>query len=481
MKSLCSFTSHDDEKLRDIIAAVPGVIYQFISRPEGSQGFSFLSEGVKELFGVEAEEVYRDIKAISSRVHPEDKRDYWDSIYTSSKNGCAWCSEFRIVTPEGGEKWVQGIAKPEQLSNGVTLWNGVLLDITARKALEAELNYLSTHDQLTGLYSRAFFETEIARRGTTAAGSTAIIVCDIDGLKLINDTFGHSEGDRLLTGAAGIIGNCLRSGDIAARIGGDEFAALLPDTTQQETEEISRNIRDAIVNHGLTSFKIPFSISVGFAVSGEGDESLSSVFKAADDSMYREKLHHTGSMRSKIIHALGTALEARDYITDGHASRLQGMALMLAMAAGLPEKKFGDLRLLARFHDIGKVAIPDEILFKSAPLESSEAATMRKHCEIGHRIALSLPDLAPIADWILKHHEWWNGSGYPLNLSGEQIPLECRILAIVDAYDAMINDRPYRKAMSATQAIAEILSSAGTQFDPALASSFAQLISGSDY
>jgi PAS domain S-box-containing protein len=182
---LCSATPHDEENLREIIATVPGVIYQFIIRPEGRREFSFLSEGIKELFGIGSEEVYRDIRAISSRVHPGDKRDYRDSIFTAAKNVCAWYSEFRIITPDGMEKWVQGIAKPQRLSNGVTLWNGVLLDITTRKKLEAELKYLSTHDQLTGLYNRSYFENEIVRRGTMTASNTAIIVCDIDGLMIL--------------------------------------------------------------------------------------------------------------------------------------------------------------------------------------------------------------------------------------------------------------------------------------------------------
>jgi len=126
------------------------------------------------------------------------------------------------------------------------------------------------------------------------------------------------------------------------------------------------------------------------------------------------------------------------------------------------------MRLLAQFHDIGKVGIPDRILFKPGPLTPQEIEEMRKHCEIGHRIALSAPDLVPIADWILKHHEWWNGQGYPLGLKGEEIPLECRILSIVDAYDAMTNNRPYRKALPHQVAMEELIKCSGTQFEPHL-------------
>jgi len=135
-----------------------------------------------------------------------------------------------------------------------------------------------------------------------------------------------------------------------------------------------------------------------------------------------------------------------------------------------------DLRLLAQFHDIGKVGVPDSILFKAGPLNAEETIDMRQHCIIGQRIAILAPDLVPIADWVLKHHEWWNGEGYPLGLKGEEIPLECRILAIVDAYDAMISDRPYRKALTHAEAMKELMKCSGTQFDPQLVQKFVQLL-----
>ena len=151
---------------------------------------------------------------------------------------------------------------------------------------------------------------------------------------------------------------------------------------------------------------------------------------------------------------------------------MQDLVESLAIAIGLPEHKVTDLRLLAHFHDIGKVGIPDRILFKPGPLTTEEVVEMRRHCEIGHRIALSSPDLVPIADGILKHHEWWNGNGYPLGLKGEEIPLECRILSIADSYDAMTSDRPYRKGMAHEEAVAEMLRCSGTQFDPRLVQHF---------
>jgi len=221
---------------------------------------------------------------------------------------------------------------------------------------------------------------------------------------------------------------------------------------------------------------MPLSISVGMDVCTGGETTLNETYKNADRNMYREKLHSQQSGHSAIVATLAQALEARDFVTDGHADRLQYLMEKLAVAAGLPASDLPDIRLLGRFHDIGKVGIPDQILFKPGRLTDEEYEIMKRHCEIGYRIALASPELAPIADWILKHQEWWNGEGYPLGLAGEDIPLPCRILAIVDAYDAMTNDRPYRKAMSGSDAVAELVRCAGRQFDERLVRLFVNIV-----
>ncbi|MFY9120286.1 MAG: HD-GYP domain-containing protein, partial [Syntrophomonadaceae bacterium] len=180
--------------------------------------------------------------------------------------------------------------------------------------------------------------------------------------------------------------------------------------------------------------------------------------------------------RSAIFQTLVKALEIRDYITEGHTDRLQSSVRAMAEALGLPDRVIKDLQLLAYFHDIGKVGIPDYILFKEGKLTEDECRIMQRHCEIGHRIALSAPELTIISDWILKHHEWWDGHGYPLGLRGEEIPLECRILSIADAYDAMTNYRSYRPTRTHQEAVEELRRQAGSQFDPDLVKVFIELI-----
>ncbi len=352
-------------------------------------------------------------------------------------------------------------------------------DITEFKQTEKRLKYLSQRDSLTGLYNRSYFEEEMKKLETDItylAASVGIIVCDVDGLKEINDTLGHKKGDELLGIAARMISEPFRQDDLVARIGGDEFVVLLPNSPVHAVERACQRIRQAVEKHNESSPELYLSISVGFAVSNRNERNMRDLFIEADDNMYREKLYHVRSPRSALVNTLMKALEARDFITEGHAERMQSMIIKLGQRIGLPDYSLNDLRLFAQFHDIGKLGIPDRILFKPAGLTIDEMRVMQGHCQIGCQIAQSAPALSHIADWVLKHHEWWDGSGYPLGLSRDKIPLECRILSIVDAYDAMTSDRPYRKALPPDQALANLQRAAGTQFDPDMVKEFIRIL-----
>ncbi|OPX90150.1 PAS domain S-box protein [Pelotomaculum sp. PtaB.Bin117] len=348
-------------------------------------------------------------------------------------------------------------------------------DITERKQMEEKLKYLSMRDSLTGLYNRTYFDEEINRLKGGRQPPLGIIVCDVDGLKLINDTMGHEAGNTLLVSTANLIKSCFRSGDMIARIGGDEFVVLLPCTDRHAVESACHRIREIIADYNIANPELPLSLSIGFAISDNQTKSPNELFAEADLNMYREKLSHSQSTRSIIVKTLKKTLEVRDFATEGHAERMQKLVVHLATACGLPDYRLNDMSLFALFHDLGKIGIPDMILFKPGPLNEEEHLIINKHCEIGYNIANCVPDLIPIADWILKHHEWVNGCGYPLGLRGEEIPLECRILAIVDAYDAMTSDRPYRKAMNQDEAMAELIRCSGTQFDPRIVQKFVEI------
>lgn len=347
-------------------------------------------------------------------------------------------------------------------------------DVSERRMTEEKLNFLSFHDTLTGLYNRAFFEDVLTKLESQRKKGIGLIIFDLDGLKLVNDSFGHEQGDNLLVRAAELIESCFGNKDVIARIGGDEFAVLMQDMTIESLQASVSRVQTKLAEQERTSRRIPLSLSIGYALCVKSVMSMRDLFREADNNMYREKLHRSQSTRSAIVQTVMSLLEARDYITEGHAERLQDMVTRLARAVGLPENRMTELRLLAQFHDIGKVGIPDRILLKAGALSEDEMIEMRRHSEIGHRIAQSSPDLLPVADWVLKHQEWWNGKGYPLGIKGEAIPIECRILSIADAYDAMTSDRPYRKAMSQEAAFSELRRCSGSQFDPSLVEVFIQ-------
>ncbi len=343
----------------------------------------------------------------------------------------------------------------------------IIRDITDRKKMEQDLKYLGLHDVLTSTYNRTYFEAELLKIASENNNGAGIISCDVDGLKLINDTLGHRAGDELLQLVARLLNSCIAEPDFVARVGGDEFAVLIFAPNQQKMTSIANAIKNAVTQYNKNNPQLPLSLSIGWAIDSTSNN-IDTLLKEADNNMYREKMHQSLSSKSAIVQAMMQALEARDYITEGHANRLQSLIEAICYELQLPGPTIADLRLLAKFHDIGKVGIPDAILFKPDRLTEDETAIMRRHCEIGFRIAKSANDLAPIAECILKHQEWWNGQGYPLGAAGEEIPLPCRILAIADAFDAMTNTRPYRPAMKIQDAVKELRRCAGTQFDPNL-------------
>ena len=340
----------------------------------------------------------------------------------------------------------------------------VLRDVTKIKKAEENIKYLSFHDKLTQLYNRAYFDTELKRLDTERQLPLSLIIGDINGLKVINDAFGHEHGDKLLIRIADILKECFRNEDIAARWGGDEFSAILPQTSLDKTMNIIDRVYTKCRENSTDT--IPLSMSMGAAAKESMSENIKNVFKKAEDRMYKHKLIENKSVRSSIITSLGKALAERDYETEEHTRRMKKYAILFGKALKLPDSKLDELSLLSTLHDIGKIAIPDNILLKPAELTEKERELIKKHSEIGYRIAMSTAELAPIADAILHHHERWDGNGYPYGLKGEKIPLTSRIIFIVDAYDAITNDRPYRKASSKEFAFSEINRCSGLQFDP---------------
>lgn len=406
---------------------------------------------------------------ISDLLVPPDKKGEYQRADQMVRRGAVPQGESVRMRKDGSLVQVSYASFQIELDGEPVGYYVIYTDITARKEAEEKLKYISFHDPLTNLYNRYYFEEKMREYEINRPEFLGFVICDIDGLKIINDTLGHKAGDEFLIETSTLLAANLDEDAILARIGGDEFVILLPGYKKEDVEVLVKQIRTVIAAYNSAPPKMHLNISIGYSVMEDNiGQDISQLFIEADDYMYRDKIHRGKSARSAIVQTLMTALEARDFITEGHAERLQILVTDIAKALDLSEKVINELRLLAQFHDIGKVGIPDNILFKPGPLTPDERKTIQLHSEIGARIAQSTPDLAPISDWILKHHEYWDGSGYPYGLKGTEIPLECRILAIADAYDSMTSDRPYRQAMSQEEAIEEIINCSGSQFDPAI-------------
>lgn len=350
-------------------------------------------------------------------------------------------------------------------------------DITERKRYEEKLKYLSLHDQLTGLYNRAFFEEELNRLSDSREYPIAMISADLDDLKLINDTTGHQKGDQMLKAAAEVLKQSLRSSDILARVGGDEFVVILPRTDKKVGEDIIERLKENVTCYNREHAGLSLGFSMGVATAEDSSTPLTELFRQADDLMYQDKLQRSAGSRERLIDTFFATPHAETDKDDrDRALRMAGMCQKLGVKAGLSTRQLSNLVLLCRVHTLGKVAIPHRILVEEGPLTEKEYEIVCQHPQKGYEIAKTSPVLKETAELILKYHERWDGNGYPLGLKGEEIPVECRILAIVDAFCAMTSDRPHRRAVRKADAVAELKRCAGTQFDPALVEVFLSVL-----
>jgi diguanylate cyclase (GGDEF)-like protein/PAS domain S-box-containing protein len=440
----------------------------------------FISEGCFELTGYKPESLLQNAElSFNDLIKPEYRELIWEKWTQTLLKKDVFRDEYPIVTASAEVKWVLEQGRGVYGKDGeVIAIEGLIIDITARKEREEEIEYLNYHDVLTGLYNRRFFEPEKERFDQPDQLPLSIIIGDINGLKLINDALGHAEGDKLIVKIAEILSGCCRRQDILARTGGDEFSILLPKTSNEVAYKIIKRIETACEEYrnNTPGEACHTHISLGCATKKSAGESLKSVIKDAEDRMYRSKLLQKGSFHSSVIASMKTTLFEKSQETQEHAGRLIELSRAVGQKMNLSNEQLNELELLSTLHDIGKIGIKDSILNKPGKLTEAEWVEMKKHPGIGYRIAMASPELAPIADFILYHHERWDGNGYPHGLKGEDIPLLSRIIAITDAFDAMTEDRPYRKAMIREAALAEIERNIGSQFDPEIAKIFIKLV-----
>jgi diguanylate cyclase (GGDEF)-like protein len=348
-------------------------------------------------------------------------------------------------------------------------------------------------DPLTGVYNRRFFYESLHKelhRHERYGSPVSIALFDIDDFKAINDSLGHSAGDDALRRVARVVGGLMRATDSFARLGGEEFALLLPETTQLDALLVAERLRTAIARHRILPDR-RITVSGGVSSCPNDAASPDELMKQADAALYWAKRNGKNlcAIASEVVlddertpgdsmlahlHALVSTIDAHELSTKDHSENVAAYAVAVGQALGLTPEHIVRLRRAAFLHDIGKVAVRRAVLEKPSALDADEWAEMRLHAPVGATM-LAHSGLLEEALWVRHHHERLDGGGYPDGLAGDQIPFESRILFVADAFEAMTSDRPYHRGVEPSVALAELRRCAGTQFDPQVVTTFERL------
>lgn len=410
-------------------------------------------------------------------IHPSEElaEKYTKEDNYVMQNKKSICTQTTLNTSEGKEIYTEAVKVPVIDKNGASVGVvGLILDITEKKEAEEKLKRLSFTDSLTGLYNRAYFDEKAQEILCEECLPVGVIMGDANGLKLVNDTLGHNQGDELLKLAANVFKDVCDENQLVFRTGGDEFVILVPNTTDYECESIIKRIYKQCMayKHDL----IEVSLSLGFSVTNNLNKSVYDALKEADDRVYRQKLLQRNSLSSSMMYSLQTGLQDKSLETKDHTDRVLQYSLIIGQRLSLHSSAMDELTIVARLHDIGKIGISEEILLKGARLTEDEFEIVKTHSEKGYRIIKASNQLDNIANGVLSHHERWDGKGYPLELRGEGIPIASRIVSVADSYDAMLNNSIYRKPLSKEEAMNELKRCAGKQFDPDIVKVFIEYL-----
>ena len=358
-------------------------------------------------------------------------------------------------------------------------------------------------DTLTGLKNRLALDRELeteVERAQRSGEPLSVVVGDLDYFKSVNDRLGHKAGDVALVRAAQVLMRHRRAGDTIARTGGEEFTILLPGATEHEAYLVAERMRTAVEREFVDDPAV-LTFSFGIATYPDHGRNADAVIEAADQALYAAKA--LGRNRCVIVNpeisaifapeagrgadevqlatlvSLAEALDLRDTGTSDHSWTVGRYCGLIAAELGLPPERVKRIEVAGVLHDIGKIGLPDAILQKPGPLAKTEMAEIRTHPEIGAQI-LNSRGLEDVREWVLAHHERPDGKGYPAGLADPDIPLEAKILAVADAYEAMIADRVYRPGIDERAARAELLRCSGEQFDSRVVAAFLAVLNRAD-
>jgi len=380
-----------------------------------------------------------------------------------------------LINKDGIEIPVEDSAAPIFQEDGAIV--GVVLvfrDVTYKRGVFRTIEYLSYHDELTGLYNRRFYEEELKRIDSPRSLPLTIVMGDVNGLKLVNDSLGHAYGDELLQKVSKAIKQGCRMNDIVARLGGDEFVILLPNTDIVETNIIINEIKNIALKEVVNC--LPISISFGYATKLDRMQDIQEVFIKAEEAMYRQKLSESAIMKSKTVDLIMNKLHESNHNEKRHSIRVSELCEACAKKMNFDTEEINQIKLAGFMHDIGKIGIDEHLIDTVEDISNTEFNEIKRHPEIGYRILSSVHEFSEIANYVLDHHEQWDGKGYPKGLKGDEISIQGRIIAIANSFDSMVREGTYKQALSESEAINELRNCAGSQFDPSITEIFIEVI-----
>lgn len=462
----------------------------FIYRVEGDQNILFADNNVVHLYGCESFEEFIDYigNSFHNMVHPDDLKNSTNMINTQTIDSGHRHDylRYRIITKQGEIRFIEDFGHIVYDNSGKGYYFVFIVDIGEEEYYNEYFNSFAEGqieamnwkvDHLTGLKNFVAFREDLDNNLLCSDTSVCTVaIFDIISLKKINQSAGRREGDKLIRALVQSIYEHMPAGSKVYRGYDAEIIVVCRDISEKKVLDRIRETAASCksqVFYGVSS-------TDNAPISGDSIKKNESLLQALHEAQYDlliKKMLYGKSVKSQSIGSLVRALEEVDQDTEEHVKRTRNMGVALGRRLGLPDAQLTILELMCLLHDIGKIAIPLEILNKPGKLTNAEWAALRSHADKGYQIAIASKELKPIADYIRYHHERWDGKGYPAGLAGENIPVISRIISIVDAYDAMVNDRCYRKALSTEHAMKEIRDNAGTQFDPHMAEIFLELLS----
>ena len=460
-----------EKKYRELVENTPDIIFSV----DKSGSLTAANSRFFEQYSLDKGEILG--KKFSRLDLPEEYLNRWQKLFENAiESGKKQREEIHITTGnDGEEKYFEVELIPLWREENIAGMRCMQRDVTRRKKAEKKLRWISFHDELTGLPNRSYLTKEMERLNEAKHLPVGVILADVNGLKIVNDAYGHDKGDELLKIAADVLKKSVRGEDIAGRWAGDEFLILLPNSDKKEIQRVKSSLEKSFTERKLNEIEV--SASLGQAVKEEREEKFSEVIERADEDMYEKKLAEGKSAKNNIVKGLIDSLHEKSCESRDHCSRLVELGREMGEKLNLSSSQLDKLSLLANLHDAGMITISEDILKKPEELTKEEWKEIKSHPETGYRIAAAAEVSAQVASFILTHHERWDGGGYPGNLQGNEIPLLSRVFAIIDSYEAMTSERPYSPAVSRKEAIKEIEKCAGSQFDPNLSAKFVKMMS----